>query len=106
MNNNEEEIFISSNLKYLIKTNKTKLEDLSKLCNNKSTALISMWASGKREPDTIDTYKLARYFNLTLDDFVGKDLRFEPTSSDLSSKLTTLSPEQQDIINKMIDNMK
>ena len=74
MKNNK--IYIASNLKYLRSVNKKTQGDLAKLCNKKNTA-ISNWEKGIREPNSIDLAKISNYFNVSIDDLIKKDLRFE-----------------------------
>lgn len=68
-------IYIASNLKHLRIINKKTQGDIAKLCNKKNTA-ISNWEKGIREPNSIDLAKISNYFNISIDDFIKKDLRF------------------------------
>lgn len=69
-------IFLSSNIKFLRTYYKKTQSDLAKICNKKNTA-ISNWESGTREPNSIDLARLANFFNISIDDFLLKDLREE-----------------------------
>lgn len=73
---NIEKIYIASNLKHLRLLNKKTQDDIAKLCDKKNTA-ISNWEKGIREPDSIDLAKLSNYFNVSIDDLMKKDLRFD-----------------------------
>lgn len=73
---NEDKIYIASNLKHLRIVNKKTQEDIAKLCDKKNTA-ISNWEKGIREPDSIDLAKISNYFNVSIDDLMKKDLRFD-----------------------------
>ena len=73
---NIEKIYIASNLKHLRLLNKKTQDDIAKLCDKKNTA-ISNWEKGIREPDSIDLAKLSNYFNISIDDLMKKDLRFD-----------------------------
>lgn len=73
---NIEKIYIASNIKHLRLLNKKTQDDIAKLCDKKNTA-ISNWEKGIREPDSIDLAKLSNYFNVSIDDLMKKDLRFD-----------------------------
>ena len=73
---NIEKIYIASNLKHLRLLNKKTQDDIAKICDKKNTA-ISNWEKGIREPDSIDLAKLSNYFNISIDDLMKKDLRFD-----------------------------
>ena len=73
---NIEKIYIASNLKHLRLLNKKTQDDIAKLCDKKNTA-VSNWEKGIREPDSIDLAKLSNYFNISIDDLMKKDLRFD-----------------------------
>jgi transcriptional regulator with XRE-family HTH domain len=68
------EIFISSNLKYLRKRANLSQKKIAELCNKKNTA-VSNWEKGFREPSTIDLVTICKFFDVSIDDFVKKDLR-------------------------------
>lgn len=73
---NIDKIFISTNIKHLRTINNKTQEDIAKLCNKKNTA-VSNWEKGIREPDSIDLAKISNYFNISIDDLMKKDLRFD-----------------------------
>ena len=70
------EIFLSSNIKYLRMSNKKTQKDIGDLCGKTDTA-VSNWEKGIREPDTIDLANIANYFNVSIDELMLKDLRFD-----------------------------
>lgn len=67
--------YISSNIKYLRSINNVTQEKLAKACNKGYTA-IGNWEQGIREPSAIDLANIANFFNVSIDDLVKKDLRF------------------------------
>ena len=69
-------IYLSSNIKFLRTYYRKTQSDLAKICHKKNTA-VSNWESGTREPNSIDLARLANYFNISIDDFMLKDLREE-----------------------------
>lgn len=73
---NENKIFLSSNIKYLRILNKKTQEEVGEICNKTNTA-VSNWEKGIREPDAVDLSALSNYFNISIDDLMLKDLRFD-----------------------------
>lgn len=73
---NEPKIFLASNLKHLRVLNGKTQEDVGKLCNKTNTA-VSNWEKGIREPEAVDLSVLSNYFNISIDDLMLKDLRFD-----------------------------
>ena len=71
-----EEIHLPNNLKYLREINKETQDDIAKIVDKQNTA-ISNWEKGIREPDAIDLKKLANHFDISIDDLVTKNLRFD-----------------------------
>ncbi len=65
---------ISNNIKFLRLQNGLTQEELANIVN-KSRVLISQWESDSREITTEDIIKLSDYFNIPMDELVGKDLR-------------------------------
>lgn len=72
----KEDLYIASNIKFLRLTHGKTQEDLAKVCNKQNTA-ISNYEKGIREPDSVDLANIANYFNVTVDDLLTKDLRFD-----------------------------
>lgn len=72
----KEDLYIASNIKFLRLTHGKTQEDLAKVCNKQNTA-ISNYEKGIREPDSVDLANIANYFNITVDDLLTKDLRFD-----------------------------
>lgn len=69
-------IFLSSNLKHLRLLNGKTQEEVGEICNKTNTA-VSNWEKGIREPDALDLSALSSYFNISIDDLMLKDLRFD-----------------------------
>ena len=92
-------LFIPTNLQHLRKINKKTQKDVGDLCGKKDTA-ISNWEKGIREPDATDLGLIANYFNVTVDDLMFKDLRFEKINqyAILYDKIKELPEEKQKII--------
>ena len=72
----EDKIFLASNIKYLRVLNGKTQEEIGTLCNKTNTA-VSNWEKGIREPDAVDLFTLSNYFNISIDDLMAKDLRFD-----------------------------
>lgn len=72
MNNN----YISSNIKFLRKTHNKTQKDIAKVIGVTSNA-IGNYESGIRDLSAIDVAKIANYFNVSIDDFLNKDLSKE-----------------------------
>ena len=70
------EFFISSNLKFLRNKKNISQKKLAELCKKQNTA-ISNWEKGIREPSAIDLMILCDFFDISIDDFVKKDLKKE-----------------------------
>ena len=73
---NDNKIFLASNLKHLRILNKKTQEEVGEICNKTNTA-VSNWEKGIREPDAVDLFTLSNYFNISIDDLMAKDLRFD-----------------------------
>lgn len=73
---------LSNNIKQLRKKNNIKQEDI---CNyfNVARGTVSMWETGKREPDVSTLKLLAKYFNVTVDYLIGNEY-----------KITEVQPQQ------------
>ena len=87
--------FISSNIKYLRLQKGLTQEDLANIVN-KSRVLISQWESDSREITTEDIIKLSDYFNVPMDNLVGKDLRVHQNNS--FDELELLFDKHKDIL--------
>lgn len=72
----EKNIFLSTNIKHLRKTNNKTQKELATFCGKRDTA-ISNWEKGIREPNAIDLANISTFFNIPIDDLVLKDLRKE-----------------------------
>ena len=76
---------LSKNIKYLIDTKKISANKLLEITGHNSTGLIAMWKNGERQITTGDVALIANYLNLTIDELINKDLRFDnvqPTGID------------------------
>lgn len=76
---------LSKNIKYLIDTKKISANKLLEITGHNSTGLIAMWKNGERQITTGDVALIANYLNLTIDELINKDLRFDniqPTEID------------------------
>lgn len=76
MDNEKEKTYISSNLKFLRNKNGKSLNDVANICD-KTDVAVHYWENGTREPNAVDIAKLSNFFNITVDDLLLKDLRFE-----------------------------
>lgn len=76
MNECNDKIFLSTNLKHLRIKNKKSLNDIAKVCQ-KTNVAIHYWENGTREPNAVDIWKLSNYFNVSVNDLLLKDLRIE-----------------------------
>lgn len=76
MDNHEKNIYLSSNLKHLRTINGKTQDEVAKACSKKNTA-VSNWEKGIREPDAIDLSILSDLFNVSIDDLMLRDLRFD-----------------------------
>lgn len=94
MDNEKEKTYISTNLKYLRNLNNKSLNDVANICD-KSDVAIHYWENGTREPSAVDIAKLSNYFNVSVDDLLSKDLRFEENSFD---ELEVLFDKHKDIL--------
>jgi len=67
--------FIASNIKHLRVSKGITQGELAKACDKGNTA-IGNWEVGIREPSAVDLANIANYFNVSIDDLIKKDLRF------------------------------
>lgn len=75
----------SKNLKYLRLSNGLSQEDIGKIVG-KDRSLISQWESEDKNVTVDDIIKISNYFNITMDDLIGKDLTKENNNINLSQK--------------------
>ena len=80
------DFFISSNLKFLRKINGLSQDDLSKIVNY-SFRTISKWETGESVPDYDNLLTLSKFFNVSIDDLMEKDLSVMKDLHRYSSKL-------------------
>ena len=67
------EIKISENLKMLMKEQDLKQQALAEEIGISQSA-ISSWLSGKKEPSIESLWKLADFFDVSIDELVGRKL--------------------------------
>lgn len=72
----KEKIFINTNIYFLRNQKKITQQKLGSMLGYKYTT-IGNWEKGIRTPDAIDLYRLSRIFDVTTDDLIKKDLRFD-----------------------------
>lgn len=72
----DKKMFISSNLKYLRETGKYTQKEIASFCGKGATA-IGNWEAGIREPSAVDLFNLSQAFNVSIEDLISKDLRFD-----------------------------
>ena len=90
-----DKLFLASNIKHLrIIKGKTQ-EEIGALCGKSNTA-VSNWEKGIREPDAMDLSALSNYFNVSIDDLMLKDLRFE--NNKIFDSLDILYSKTKDIL--------
>lgn len=63
----------SKNLKYLRKKNKLSQNKLAKKLNVNQTT-IARWEDENREPTISNAFKVAKYFEISIDDLISVDL--------------------------------
>lgn len=81
-----EEIYLSSNLKYLRNRDNKTQEDIAKIID-KGASAVGNYENGLREPTAVDLGKLATFFNVSVDDLVFKDLRFKDNNVNPEDKI-------------------
>ena len=67
------EIKLSDNLKFLMKDHNLKQKSLSEAINVSQSA-ISAWLSGTKEPCIESLWKLADFFDVSIDELVGRKI--------------------------------
>ena len=69
-----DDMYLAQNLKYLREKRGVNQKDLS-LSLGLSQAAVGNWESGSRTPDIETIIQLAQFFDVTLDDFILRELR-------------------------------
>ncbi len=87
--------YLSKNIKYLRMQKKLTQEDVGKIVG-KGRSLISAWESDDRDITTEDIIKLSEYFNLSMDDLVGKDLQLNDNNP--PDEFETLYKKYKDLL--------
>lgn len=77
--NNNNDFFLSTNLKFLRTMKNEKQIDLAKALGYNSPTTVGNWEIGVRIPDSEDLLKLAIHYNVSVDDLCRKDLRIKET---------------------------
>lgn len=77
---NISDIYLASNIKHLRNTKNITQKQIADFCN-KSDVAISYWENGSREPNALDISKLSTLFNVSVNDLLLKDLRFDNAES-------------------------
>lgn len=95
----EDNFFLNSNIKHLRIVNNETQEDLAKLLG-KGYSAISNYEKGIRNPDFIDLYKIAEHYNISVDDLIKKDLRFNNVK-EIGEEISV--DEFKNIVNGLID---
>lgn len=81
-----EKNFLSTNIKFLRISRNIKQDELAELVG-KNRSLISQWESGSKEITVRDIIKLSNFFNVSMQDLVGKDLRLKQDQTSVEKKL-------------------
>lgn len=74
--------FLANNIRYLRNACGKTQQQIAELCQKQNTA-VANWEKGIRTPDALDLYMLSRYFDVTINDLIEKDLssyKIEPIS--------------------------
>lgn len=106
-----DKLFLASNLKYLRTSRGKNQEEIGKICGKSNTA-VSNWEKGIREPDAVDLSILSNYFNISVDDLMLKDLRFENNNNFdelellFSKTKDILTEDDRDMIRFVIEKRK
>lgn len=69
-------IYLPSNIKHLRTQKNITQKQIADFCN-KTDVAISYWENGSREPNAIDLSRLSSLFNVSVNDLLLKDLRFD-----------------------------
>lgn len=77
----EKDYFLATNLSYLRKQNKMSQNDLGKILGVNGNA-IGNYERGERNVDSLLIPTIADYFNVSIDDLLKKDLRFEDAKAE------------------------
>lgn len=64
----------AENLRFLRKQKNLSQDYIAEIFNYKNYTTIQKWETGKAEPDLEIVHKLAKFFNVSMDDLVNKDL--------------------------------
>lgn len=82
---NKEKTYLATNLKHLRNVNNKSLNEIGSICD-KTDVAVHYWENGTREPNAVDIAKLSNYYNITIDNLLLKDLRFDNAEAvDISS---------------------
>lgn len=111
----ENKNFFSSNLCYLRNKYGYTYKDIADK-SGLSINGIRFWEIGEREPNAASAYLIAKAFNISIDDFLKKDLRFETTKKlsinefviEVNKLLdkTDMDDKKKNMIRAILDNIK
>ncbi len=87
---------LSKNIKFLRQQRKLTQEDIANVVG-KARSLISAWESDDRDITTEDIIKLSNFFNVSMDDLVGKNLQLSK-QDDSFDELELLFSKNKDIL--------
>ncbi|MDP2687552.1 MAG: helix-turn-helix transcriptional regulator [Aequorivita sp.] len=66
--------FISLNIKYLCEQNNLQYNEFAEIVDA-GRSVVSMWVAEKSNPKIEAMQKICKHFNITLDDFVNRNLK-------------------------------
>lgn len=87
---------LSKNIKFLRLQKNLTQEDIAKVVG-KARSLISAWESDDRDITTEDIIKLSNFFNVSMDDLVGKNLQLNEQNKQFD-ELDLLFSKNKDIL--------
>lgn len=103
--------YFSDNLRFLRKLNKITQFELAAALNI-SRATISAWEKQTRNPIVADVVRVCEYFNIPIEQMLGKDLSLDKDKTtaiynhhELISLFNQLNLEQQDKVLETIKSM-
>lgn len=70
------DIYLASNIKHLRNEKNITQKQIADFCQ-KSDVAVSYWENGSREPNALDISKLSTLFDVSVNDLLLKDLRFD-----------------------------
>ena len=103
----EKKSYLASNIKFLRNKNNVTQMQIAKICK-KTDAAVSFWEKGGREPNVLDLWNLSNIFNVSVNDLLFKDLRFENDEFEnyFNANKHLLTEEDKDMIKFLIEKRK